>query len=90
MRTDDTTTSDEPSDYDLHPDGNHHYWDGTRVVHVQTVDNDFSAYPSYSAGEDDYYDSHPTASGQRKAALEFVPLLNVFCNRWRGDHPASN
>jgi hypothetical protein len=59
--------------------GNHHrLWKGA-VQHIQTVNNDFSAYPS--APED----SHPTAAGGKKATGEFVPLLNVAMHCWLGD-----
>jgi hypothetical protein len=61
--------------------GNHHrWWDGT-VQHVQTVNSNFSAYPSG--------DSHPTTAGHQKATAEFVPLLNVFYHRWKGSAGAS-
>jgi hypothetical protein len=89
-RIDDTSVITEPNDYDLRPDGNHHYWNGSQVTHTHSVSNDFSAYPSYSGGVDDYYDSHPMGAGQEKATQEFVPLLNVFYNRWKsGAAPAS-
>ncbi len=57
--------------------GNHHrWWDGA-IQHVQTVDNDLSAYADG--------DSHPTFAGNRKATAEFVPLLNAFVARWRSE-----
>jgi hypothetical protein len=57
--------------------GNHHrWWDGD-VQHIQTVDSNLAAYPDG--------DSHPTPAGNRKATAEFVPLLNVFVNRWLGE-----
>jgi len=59
--------------------GNHHrWWDGA-VQHVHPVSNNYSAYPGGSGGG-----SHPTAAGNQKATGEFVPLLNVFYNRWSG------
>lgn len=61
------------------PSGNHHRWWNGAVEHLQTVTNDFSAYPSG--------DSHPTTAGHEKATLEFIPLLNVFYNRWIGGTP---
>jgi hypothetical protein len=57
-------------------DGNHHRWWNGAVQHIQTVDNDLAAYPSE--------DSHPSQAGNQKATAEFVPLLNVFYNRWHG------
>ena len=76
QRTDLTNTNTEPNDAGWE-DGNHHrWWDGS-VQHTQTVDNNFSAYPSASPG-----DSHPTQEGQQKATEEFVLLLNFFYNRW--------
>jgi len=66
----------DTNDYDARPVGNHHYWNGSQITHTQTVSNNFSAYPSG--------DSHPTAAGNQKATAEFVPLLNVYYNRWQG------
>jgi hypothetical protein len=86
-RVDDTSTNGEPNDYDLRPDGNHHYWNGSEIVHTQTVEGNFSAYPYFSVDPetpDPWCDDHPTAAGNRKATAEFVPLLNIFYNRWRG------
>jgi hypothetical protein len=58
--------------------GNHHrWWDGA-VQHLQTLDNDISAYPSG--------DSHPSQAGNQKATQEFLPLLNVYYHRWAGEH----
>lgn len=55
--------------------GNHHRWWNGAVQHSQTVDTDYTAYGSG--------DSHPTPAGNRKATAEFIPLLNIFVNRWR-------
>lgn len=75
-RADLTNTNEESNDAGWE-DGNHQrWWDGD-VQHIQTVDNNYSAYPIASSG-----DSHPTSAGQQKATKEFVPLLNVFYNRW--------
>jgi len=54
---------------------NHHRWNGSAIEHVQAKDSNFSAYPSG--------DSHPSTEGHTKATAEFVPLLNVFYNRWQ-------
>jgi hypothetical protein len=56
--------------------GNHHRWCDGAVQHIQTVDSDLAAYPTG--------DSHPSPAGNQKATAEFVLLLNVFHNRWRG------
>ncbi|MCX7669575.1 MAG: hypothetical protein N2439_05835, partial [Anaerolineae bacterium] len=55
--------------------GNHHRWWNGAVQHIRTVNNNTAAYPSG--------DSHPSTAGHQKATGEFVPLLNVFYNRWR-------
>ena len=58
--------------------GNHHRWRDGAVQHVKTVNNNYSAYGSGA------WDSHPSSAGNLKATAEFVPLLNVFYNRWKG------
>ncbi len=86
-RIDDTSTREEPHDYALRPNGNHHYWNGSAIVHPQTINNNFAAYPYFSmppASQDPWSDDHPTAAGNQKATAEFVPLLNVFYHRWKG------
>jgi hypothetical protein len=60
--------------------GNHHRWWEGAVQHIQTADNNFLVYPSG--------DSHPSRAGNEKATAEFVPLLNVFYNRWKAGVPA--
>jgi hypothetical protein len=55
--------------------GNHHRWWNGAVQHVQSVNNNFPAYPSG--------DSHPSTAGHQKATTEFLPLLNVFYHRWK-------
>ncbi|MBN2002091.1 MAG: hypothetical protein JXA21_01940 [Anaerolineae bacterium] len=57
--------------------GNHHRWWNGAVQHVHPVANDLSAYSMWQ-------DSHPTIAGQQKATAEFVQILNVAYNRWRG------
>ncbi len=61
------------------PDNHHRYGNG-QVEHVINNPRNTTAYPS----EDD----HPNQQGNRKAAEEFVPVLNVFYNRWRAEAPA--
>ena len=81
-RLDEPGTIGEPNDVDRE-DGNHHRWWNGRVQHVQTVDNNYSAYPTDSS-----WDSHPTTAGHQKATAEFVPLLNAWYHRWQsGEAP---
>ena len=54
---------------------NHHRWNGSAIEHLQPADTNFSAYPSG--------DSHPSIPGHSKATAEFVPLLNVYYQRWQ-------
>jgi len=71
-----TSNAGGPDANDLNREGgNHHRWRNGQIEHVQTVENDFAAYPSG--------DSHPSSAGHRKATAEFVPLLNVYYNRWK-------
>jgi hypothetical protein len=71
-----TSSGGNPDSSDLDQEGgNHHRWRNGQIEHTRTVDNDFSSYPSG--------DSHPSSAGQRKAAAEFVPLLNIFYHRWK-------
>ena len=53
---------------------NHHRWKGGQIEHVFTPGQNTEYYPS---GDD-----HPSRLGNRKASEEFVPLLNIFYNRW--------
>ena len=59
---------------------NHHRWNGSAIEHLQPANTNFSAYPSG--------DSHPSTEGHSKATAEFVPLLNVFYNRWQAEGAA--
>ncbi|MBN1399586.1 MAG: hypothetical protein JXA74_02040 [Anaerolineae bacterium] len=71
-----TSSGGSPEVNDLRQEGgNHHRWRDGQIEHIQTVDNNFSSYPSG--------DSHPSSAGHQKATAEFVPLLNVFYNRWK-------
>ncbi len=58
------------------PDNHHRYQEGA-VEHVWVEGRNTSYYPS-SADDD-----HPSAAGDRKATQEFVPLLNLFYQRWQ-------
>ncbi len=66
--------------------GNHHRWWNGQVQHIQTVSNNYSAYPTYVGT--DWADDHPRTAGHLKATAEFVPLLNYWYNRWKGTVPA--
>jgi hypothetical protein len=55
--------------------GNHHRYHNNAIEHTTNQGGNYLAYPTG--------DSHPTAAGQRKAAGEFVPLLNAFYQRWQ-------
>jgi hypothetical protein len=57
--------------------GSHHRYVNGAIEHVVTPGMNTLYYPS-SPGDD-----HPNAAGSRKATTEFVPLLNVFYNRWK-------
>jgi hypothetical protein len=63
--------------------GNHHRYWNSQVQHLQTVSCNTSAYGSSAS------DSHPTAAGQRKAKVEFVPLLNIWFNGWSSGLPVT-
>ncbi len=62
---------------------NHHRLDGGEIQHVYQPGMDTAFYPS-SPG-----DNHPSPEGSRRATEEFLPLLNVFYNRWRSEAPAT-
>ena len=51
----------------------HHWWNNGQIEHILGNSNTL-AYPS---GDD-----HPSEAGSLKATSEFVPLLNIFYNRW--------
>jgi hypothetical protein len=61
--------------------GNHHRYWNSQIQHVQSVASNYSAYGSTNS------DSHPTTAGDLKATAEFVPLLNIYYNRWKGTAP---
>jgi len=61
------------------PDNHHRFQDG--VVEYITDQGGNTLY--YSSNGDD----HPTREGNQKAVTEFVPMLNVFYNRWIGTSP---
>ncbi len=59
--------------------GNHHRCRNGIVQHVQTVNSNMSAYPTD--------DSHPSAAGNRKAAEEYIGILNTYYQRWQKQAP---
>jgi len=68
--------------WDLHnvltdPD-NHHRFHGGEVEY--TIDNGPATLYYDSDG-----DEHPNSDGNQKATDEFVPVLNVFYNRWKAE-----
>ena len=56
--------------------GNHHRFRNNAVEYITNQGSNFSMYGSG--------DSHPTAAGGQKATAEFVPLLNIAYQRWKG------
>jgi hypothetical protein len=56
----------------------HHMWLDGGILHMPGS-RDTLAYPS---GDD-----HPSKTGSRKATQEFIPLLNVFYQRWMEGTP---
>ncbi|MCX6565404.1 MAG: hypothetical protein NTW38_03115 [Candidatus Aminicenantes bacterium] len=63
--------------YNILTDPNaHHRWYNNAIQHVAQTRN--TLYYPASPGDD-----HPSIAGSRKAKTEFVPLLNVYYNRWK-------
>jgi hypothetical protein len=63
--------------------GNHHrLWNGI-IQHITTRDDD--SRPDVLEYATSSGDDHPRAAGDRKATEEFVPLLNVAYNAWKGN-----
>lgn len=60
--------------------GNHHRWWNGAIQHKTDGGANVAAYPS---GDD-----HPSMAGNQKATAEFVPLLNIFYNRWKSGSAA--
>ncbi|HNX49194.1 MAG TPA: PKD domain-containing protein [Thermoanaerobaculaceae bacterium] len=56
--------------------GNHHRYRNGVIEHVTNQGSNYSRYPSG--------DSHPTAAGDQKATGEYLPLLNIAYNCWKG------
>ncbi len=62
-----------------HPD-NHHRWQNGAVEY--TISNGDGMLYYDSSG-----DEHPNQEGNQKSTAEFVPMLNVFYNRWLAEAP---
>lgn len=58
--------------------GNHHRFRNNAVEYITDQGSNYCAYGSSSG------DSHPTPAGGQKASIEYLPLLNVAYNRWKG------
>lgn len=60
----------------------HHRYNATtgNIDHIVIAGSNTSRYAS-SAGDD-----HPNPVGSKKATNEFVPLLNIFYNRWKANN----
>ncbi|MGV8040061.1 MAG: PKD domain-containing protein [Thermoanaerobaculaceae bacterium] len=56
--------------------GNHHRYRGGAIEHITNQGSNYCAYPTG--------DSHPSAAGDLKATGEYVPLLNIAYNCWKG------
>jgi hypothetical protein len=65
--------------------GNHHRVVTTTlpvtIEYITDQGGNVAAYPTGGS------DNHPSGAGNRKATGEFVPLLNVYYNRWHGTAP---
>ncbi len=59
---------------------NHHRFTNGAIEHVINDNRNTEYYPS----EDD----HPSKQGNQKATQEFLPMLNIFYNRWKATAPA--
>ena len=59
---------------------NHHMFSNGQVIYINDQGGNTHAYPN---GDDD----HPSQTGNLKAVQEFVPMLNVFYNRWYAAAP---
>jgi hypothetical protein len=62
---------------------NHHRWAGGVIEHVQHAPGNVVAYPAEDSQDARRENSYPSSEGQAKATAEFVPLLNVYYNRWQ-------
>ena len=58
---------------------NHHRFTNGAIEHIIKENRNTEFYPS----EDD----HPSRQGNQKATQEFLPMLNIFFNRWKDSVP---
>ena len=80
----DVLTSKGPGANDVESEGgNHHRWWNGAVQYKVDGGGNTLVYPS-SDGD------HPNTYGNQKATAEFLPLLNVAYNRFKGGAPAPN
>ncbi|HPC84271.1 MAG TPA: PKD domain-containing protein [Thermoanaerobaculaceae bacterium] len=56
--------------------GNHHRYRAGVIEHITDQGSNYCAYPTD--------DSHPSEAGDQKATGEYVPLLNIAYNCWKG------
>jgi hypothetical protein len=56
--------------------GNHHRHRNGSIQYITDQGGNTAAYPDGGS------DSHPSPAGNLKATGEFIPLLNIFYNRW--------
>ena len=76
-----TTNGGSPDVNDLGEEaGNHHRWWHDAIQHKIDDDNDENPNVLEYPTEDD----HPSRAGNLKATAEYLPLLNVAYNRWKG------
>jgi hypothetical protein len=61
--------------------GNHHRWWNNTIQHKTDGGSNVSKYPS------SHDDDHPSQAGNLKATGEFLDLLNIAYNRWKGEAP---
>jgi hypothetical protein len=76
-----TTNGGDPDTNDLGSEtGNHHRWINGAIQHKTDGDDDDDPnVAEYPSGDD-----HPSQAGNLKATGEFLPVLNIFFNCWKG------
>jgi hypothetical protein len=60
---------------------NHHRYSNGAIEHTYTAGMN-TLYSSYGSSASD---DHPNATASQKATTEFLNLLNIFYNRWKGN-----
>jgi uncharacterized repeat protein (TIGR01451 family) len=65
--------------------GNHHRYNYGVIQHLANSLFNYAAYPTVNGT-----DNHPSMAGNVKAMSEFVPLLNIYYNRWQASLQAPN